>query len=76
MAIPTLEDVTDVLRRLNNSASWLGEADFLVADLLAWLEGENTEIYDWAMSLCPDCGVAPAVSKYSRSHTNWCKAGG
>lgn len=53
---PTIEQVTEVLNRLDGAYGWIGEGADIVHDLLAWINGENTDIADWAFSLCPECG--------------------
>lgn len=39
---PTIEQVTEVLNRLNGAYGWIGEGEDIVHDLLAWINGENT----------------------------------
>lgn len=62
---PTIQQVTEVLNRLDGAYGWIGEGADIVRDLLAWINGENTDIADWALSLCPQCGKRD-------DHLHWC----
>ena len=64
---PTLEQITKVLRRLDIAHGWIGEGDEIVRELLDYIDGKNTEIADWALKLCPECGCTP-------EHSDWCKS--
>ena len=48
---PTLEQVTEVLRKLAWPTGWIGEGDEIVRDLLDYIDGKSTMIADLAHSL-------------------------